>query len=119
MREICDIQLRFDFYQSNSKISEKLEKMSEILQKDRTFLENIVKDFKTPKGSTSRAKGMTIVVESGSERILHLIKKPNPLVTLLNNLYAPMTRKKLEKLFYQFPVEIKLANIFRIYSNQD
>lgn len=46
-------------------------------------------------------------------------KNPNPLVTLLCNLYAPMARKRLEKLFYRFPVEIKLAKFFRIYAKQD
>lgn len=60
MREICDTQLRFEFYQSNSKMSKKLEKMSEILQKDRSFLEKIAEDFKTPKESPAGAKGMTI-----------------------------------------------------------
>jgi IS5 family transposase len=60
MREIYDTQLRFEFYQSNSKMSKKLEKMSELLQKDRSFLEKIAEDFKTPKESTSGAKGMTI-----------------------------------------------------------
>ena len=60
MREICDNQLRFEFYQSNSKMSKKLEKISEILQKDRSLLHSVAKDFKTPKESTSGAKGMTI-----------------------------------------------------------
>jgi hypothetical protein len=60
MREICDTQLRFEFYQSNSKMSKKLEKMSEILQNDRSFLEKIAEDFKTPKKSLAGAKGMTI-----------------------------------------------------------
>ena len=60
MREICDSQLRFEFYQSNSKMSKKLEKMSEILQNDRSFLEKIAEDFKTPKKSPAGAKGMTV-----------------------------------------------------------
>ncbi len=60
MREICDTQLRFEFYRSNSKMSKKLEKISEILQKDISFLEKVAKDFKTPKGSPAGAKGMTI-----------------------------------------------------------
>ncbi|KHE90272.1 hypothetical protein S225a_18120 [Candidatus Brocadiaceae bacterium S225] len=34
MRVICDTQLRFEFYQSHSKMSKKLEKVSTILQKD-------------------------------------------------------------------------------------
>ncbi len=60
MRKICDTQRRFEFYQSNSKMSKKLEKMSEILQKDRSFLEKIAEDFKTPKKSSAGVKGMTI-----------------------------------------------------------
>jgi len=60
MRKIYDTQLRFEFYQSDSKMSKKLEKMSELLQKDRSFLEKIAEDFKTLKESTSGAKGMTI-----------------------------------------------------------
>ena len=60
MRAIYDTQLRFEFYQSDSKMSKKLEKISDILQKDRSFLEKIAKDFKTPKGSSAGAKGMTV-----------------------------------------------------------
>ncbi|MHC4270489.1 MAG: ISNCY family transposase [Planctomycetota bacterium] len=60
MRKIFDTQLRLEFYQSDSKMSKKLEKMSELLQKDRSFLEKIAEDFKTPKESDSGAKGMTI-----------------------------------------------------------
>jgi transposase, IS5 family len=60
MRTICDTQLRFEFYQSDSKMSKKLEKISYILQKDRNFLEKIAEDFKTPKRSPAGAKGMTI-----------------------------------------------------------
>ncbi len=60
MREICDTQLRFEFYRSNSKMSKKLEKISEILQKDMSFLEKVAEDFKTPKHSSAGAKGMTI-----------------------------------------------------------
>jgi IS5 family transposase len=60
MREICDNQMRLEFYQSDSKMSKKLEKISEILQKDRSFLEKIAEDFKTPKGSPAGAKGMTV-----------------------------------------------------------
>jgi len=60
MREICDTQLRFEFYRSNSKMSKKLEKMSEVLQKDMSFLKKVAEDFKTPKESPAGAKGMTI-----------------------------------------------------------
>ncbi len=60
MRVICDTQLRLEFYQSSSKMSKKLEKISDILQKDMSFLEKVAGDFKTPKGSPAGAKGMTI-----------------------------------------------------------
>ncbi len=60
MRVICDTQLRLEFYQSNSKMSKKLKKISEILQKDMSFLKKVAEDFKTPKGSPAGAKGMTI-----------------------------------------------------------
>jgi IS5 family transposase len=60
MRVICDTQLRLEFYQSNSKMSKKLEKISEILLKDVSLLEKVAEDFKTPKTSPAGAKGMTI-----------------------------------------------------------
>ena len=49
MRVICDTQLRLEFYQSNSKMSKKLQKISDILQKDMSFLEKVAGDFKTQK----------------------------------------------------------------------
>ena len=60
MRAIQDTQLRLEFYKSDSKLSKKLEKVSEILDKDISFLEKISQDFKTPKGSPAGAKGMTV-----------------------------------------------------------
>ncbi len=60
MRVICDTQMRLEFYQSNSKMSKKLVKISEILQKDVSFLQKVAEDFKTPKGSPAGAKGMAI-----------------------------------------------------------
>jgi len=39
--------MRLEFYQSNSKMPKKLEKISEVLQKDMSFLEKVAKDFKT------------------------------------------------------------------------
>ena len=60
MRAICDTQLRLGFYQSNSKMSKKLKKISEILEKDMSFLEKVAENFKTPKCSPAGAKGMTI-----------------------------------------------------------
>ncbi len=52
--------MRLEFYQSNSKMSKKLKKISEILQKDMSFLKKVAGDFKTPKESPAGAKGMTI-----------------------------------------------------------
>ena len=60
MREMQDRQLRLEFYQSDSKMSKKLEKASVILEKDESFLEKIAEDFKTKRGSKAGAKGMTI-----------------------------------------------------------
>ena len=60
MRVICDTQMRLEFYQSHSKMSKKLKEISEILQKDVSFLQKVAEDFKTPKGSPAGAKGMTI-----------------------------------------------------------
>ena len=60
MRIISDPQLKFEFYESKSKISAKLEKASEILEKDKSFLEIIAKDFETEKKSKAGAKGMTV-----------------------------------------------------------
>ena len=60
MREIRDRQMRFEFYQSDSKLSKKLEKASEILEKDKSFLDVIAENFKTERESKAGAKGMTI-----------------------------------------------------------
>lgn len=60
MRQICDRQSRLEIYRSASKLSKKLEKVSEILDRDRSCLEEIAKDFKTKKSSKVGAKGMTI-----------------------------------------------------------
>ena len=60
MRKTYDTQLKFEFYQSESKISKKLEKVSEILNKDKSFLEIISEDFTTPKNSNAGARGITI-----------------------------------------------------------
>ena len=55
MREICDTQLRFEFYQSHSKMSKKLDEISKILQKDMSILEKVAEDFRTPKDSPAGA----------------------------------------------------------------
>ena len=60
MRAIRDAQLRLEFYKSESGLSKKLEKVSEILDKNIGFLEKIAQDFKTKKESKAGAKGMTV-----------------------------------------------------------
>lgn len=60
MRAIRDTQLRLEFYKSESKLSKKLRKVSEILDKDVSFLEKIAQDFKTKRDSKAGAKGMTV-----------------------------------------------------------
>jgi len=72
MRIICDTQMRLEFYRSNSKMSKKLEKISEILQqKEMSFLEKIAEDFKTAKG-LGIEKGKRVRVDStGVESNIH------------------------------------------------
>lgn len=60
MRKTFDLQSDFDFHQNQSRLSKKLEKVSEILDKDKSFLQKISEDFKTEKNSNAGAKGMTI-----------------------------------------------------------
>jgi IS5 family transposase len=60
MRAIRDAQLRLEFYKSESGLSKKLEKVSEILDKDISFLEKIAQDFKTKNETKAGAKGMTV-----------------------------------------------------------
>jgi len=60
MRKIRDRQSRLEFYKSESKLSKKLGKISEILDKDISFLEKIAQDFKTKKESKAGVKGMTV-----------------------------------------------------------
>ncbi len=55
----------------------------------------------------------------GKRAFLQPYKKTHPLVTLLCNLYAPFAKKRVEKLLYQFPIEVKLVKFFRIYAKQD
>ncbi len=47
MRVISDRQMRFEFYQSSSKMSKKLQEISEILEKDMSFSQKVAEDFKT------------------------------------------------------------------------
>lgn len=60
MRKTIDLQKAFDFFQNQSKLSIKLGKVSEILDKDKSFLQKVAEDFKTEKNSNAGAKGMTI-----------------------------------------------------------
>lgn len=60
MRVISDKQMKLEFYQSNSKMSKKLEKISEILEKDISYLKKVAENFKTPKNSSAGAKGMSV-----------------------------------------------------------
>ena len=60
MRVICDTQLRLGFYQSHSKMSKKLEKISEILQKRYEFFRKSSRRFQDTKNSSAGAKGMTV-----------------------------------------------------------
>lgn len=46
-------------------------------------------------------------------------EKTSFLVSLLCNLYAPLARKRIKCFWGQFPVEIKLAKLFRLYAKQD
>lgn len=60
MRKTFDNQTAFDFYGNRSKLSKKLGKVAEILEKDKSFLKKISEDFKTKKNSNAGAKGMTV-----------------------------------------------------------
>ena len=55
----------------------------------------------------------------GRRNFLQPYEKTNPLVTLLCNMYAPLARRRVEKFWAHFPVEVKLAKFFRIYAKQD
>jgi hypothetical protein len=57
MRAIRDAQLRLEFYKSESGLSKKLEKVSEILDKDISFLEKIAQDFKTKNETKAGGQG--------------------------------------------------------------
>jgi anaerobic magnesium-protoporphyrin IX monomethyl ester cyclase len=46
-------------------------------------------------------------------------EKTSFLVSLLCHLYAPLARKRIKCFWGQFPVEIKLAKLFRLYAKQD
>jgi radical SAM superfamily enzyme YgiQ (UPF0313 family) len=55
----------------------------------------------------------------GKKRFLESYEKRNPWVRLLFHLYAPLARKRMERLFYQCPVEIRMSKRFGIYGKQN
>ncbi len=55
----------------------------------------------------------------GKSNFLHPYEKTNPLVTFISNLYAPMAMKRVQKSFYQFLVEVKLAKLLKFYAKQN
>lgn len=55
----------------------------------------------------------------GKRPFLQPFSKTSPLVSLLCNLYAPLARKRVNNLWGQFPIEIKLAKLFGLYGKQD
>jgi radical SAM superfamily enzyme YgiQ (UPF0313 family) len=55
----------------------------------------------------------------GERQYLKPYEKTNQLVVLLSNIYAPFARKRVENLFYRFPIEIKLAKFLRLYGKQN
>jgi len=46
-------------------------------------------------------------------------KETNKLVVLLSQLYAPLARKRVEKLLYKFSIEVKLAKLLGLYAKQE
>lgn len=54
----------------------------------------------------------------GETSYLKPVKKTNPLVVLLANLYAPLARRRVEKLAWQWPIEIKLARALGLFGKQ-
>ena len=55
----------------------------------------------------------------GKKRFLEPYEKRNPWVRLLLPLYAPLARRRMERLFYHCPVEIKMSKRFGIYGKQN
>ncbi|MFC1851295.1 B12-binding domain-containing radical SAM protein [candidate division CSSED10-310 bacterium] len=51
----------------------------------------------------------------GQKSLIRPIEKTNRLAMLLGKLYSPVARKRVKNLWYQFPLEINLARIFRLY----
>ena len=55
----------------------------------------------------------------GSKGYANPFKKTHPLVVALAKIYTPFGRKRVEKLFSRFPIEIKLAKMLRLYARQE
>jgi anaerobic magnesium-protoporphyrin IX monomethyl ester cyclase len=49
---------------------------------------------------------------------IHSYRKTSPLVALLARLYYPIARKRIEKLFCRFPIEMKVAEALGLYPRQ-
>jgi len=45
-------------------------------------------------------------------------KKTNKLIVFLSNLYSSIARKRIENLYYRFPLEIRLVKLLRLYAKQ-
>jgi len=52
----------------------------------------------------------------GRSNHLSPIGKANPLIGMLANLYTPIARERVKRLFYRFPLEIELAKHLRLYA---
>jgi anaerobic magnesium-protoporphyrin IX monomethyl ester cyclase len=55
----------------------------------------------------------------GAKAYSHPFKKTHPLAVALAKLYAPLARKRVEKSFSLFPLEIKLAKMLGLYARQE
>lgn len=49
---------------------------------------------------------------------IHSYRKNSPLIIFLSRLYYPIARKRMEKLYYRFPIEIKLVELLGFYPKQ-
>ena len=49
---------------------------------------------------------------------LNPYKKTNPLMVLMARIYYPIARKRIEKIYYKFPIERKLAEWLGFYPKQ-
>jgi radical SAM superfamily enzyme YgiQ (UPF0313 family) len=55
----------------------------------------------------------------GERPLIQPTEETRKVATLLGRLYAPVARIRTRKLWYHFPLEIKLARFFRIYGKQN